>query len=106
MTRRRQWSHKRFFTVSGSTQVCHLERCTRCRGRFPMLLFGDFHTRPLELGMSLMRGSGPLVLVAAVWLALPAGAQSRHLAIEGMWSNPPAIPVGRLCAFYCTDHAI
>jgi hypothetical protein len=54
--------------------------------------------------MSLPRGSGALVL--AVWLALPAAAQSRHPSIEGMWSNPPAIPVGRLCAFCCTDHAI
>ena len=56
--------------------------------------------------MSLRRGSGALMLAVAIWLALPAGAQSRHPAIEGMWSNPPAIPVGRLCAFSCTDLAI
>jgi hypothetical protein len=56
--------------------------------------------------MSLTRGSSALALVVALWLAWPAGAQSRHPALEGMWSNPPATPVGRLCAGYCADVAI
>lgn len=56
--------------------------------------------------MSSRHGSSALALVVALWLALPAGAQSRHPALDGMWSDPPATPVGRLCFFYCADVAI
>ena len=56
--------------------------------------------------MSLTRGSRALALVVALWLSSLAEAQSRHPALEGMWSDPPATPAGRLCAFYCADVAL
>jgi hypothetical protein len=56
--------------------------------------------------MFLTRGSRALPLVVALWLSSLASAQSQHLSLEGMWSDPPATPTGGLCAFYCADVAI
>ena len=52
--------------------------------------------------------SSPSVfLIALLWVAPPAHAQSSsRSSLYGMWSDPPATPVGWFCAGGCTDAGI
>ena len=42
----------------------------------------------------------------SVSVATPAWAQSVARGFEGMWSDPPATIMGRMCAFVCSDAGI
>ena len=44
--------------------------------------------------------------VLAIASVTPASAQSAARGLEGMWSDPPATIMGRLCAFVCSDAGI
>lgn len=43
--------------------------------------------------------------VLAAWWS-PASAQTAARGLEGMWSDPPASIMGRLCGFVCSDAGI
>src|SRR5690348_5238352 len=51
-------------------------------------------------------GSNALIFILITFVTTSVFAQSSASKLEGMWSDPPATPVGSFCFFLCTDPGI
>src|SRR5262245_1572214 len=60
----------------------------------------------MAIGRIVKRGSELLVVILLTSIPSSAEAQSSRSNLEGMWSDPPATPVGSFCFFSCTDTGI